>query len=82
MPGTAAFDAARLMMVFNEYTERHDDFMIKAAILLNKIQKRKDEDKERLAAEAAANPPPEKTKDEPKAKPAPKAKKKSNAEEE
>lgn len=45
VPGTAAFDAARLLMVFNEYTEVHDDFMIKAAILLNKIQKRKDEEK-------------------------------------
>jgi hypothetical protein len=55
VPGTAAFDAARLLMVFNEYTEVHDDFMIKAAILLNKIQKRKDEEK----ALKEANPDPE-----------------------
>ena len=51
IPGTAAYDAARLLMVFNEYTERHDDFMIQAAILLNKITKRKEEQK---AAEAEA----------------------------
>ncbi|MTB53960.1 hypothetical protein [Lewinella sp. W8] len=50
IPGTAAFDAARLLMVYNEYTEFHDDFLIKAAILLNKIQKRKAEEK---AAEEA-----------------------------
>ena len=53
VPGTAAYDAARLMMVFNEYNEHHDDFLIKAAILLNKIQKRKDEQK---AQEEAAAP--------------------------
>ncbi len=46
VPGTAAFDAARLLMVFNEYNERHEDFMIKAAILLNKVQKRKEENKD------------------------------------
>ncbi|SER10806.1 hypothetical protein [Neolewinella agarilytica] len=63
VPGTAAFDAARLLMVFNEYTMMHDDFMIKAAILLNKIQKKKDEEKARLAAEA-----PEATEEKPKAK--------------
>ncbi len=63
IPGTAAFDAARLLMVFNEYTTRHDDFMIKAAILLNKIQKKKEEDKAREAAsEPTADPaPPEDT---------------------
>lgn len=44
MPKTAAFDAARLMMIFNEYTEHHDDFMRKAALLLNKIQLTKDKD--------------------------------------
>ncbi|MBK8489589.1 MAG: hypothetical protein IPL49_01475 [Saprospirales bacterium] len=37
-PKTAAWDAARLLMVYNEYTKFHDDFMIKAALLLNKIQ--------------------------------------------
>ena len=37
-PRSASFDAARLMMVYNEYTQHHDDFMMKAALLLNKIQ--------------------------------------------
>jgi hypothetical protein len=41
MPKSAAYDAARLMMVFNEYTEHHDDFLIKAALVLNKIQNTK-----------------------------------------
>jgi hypothetical protein len=66
VPGTAAFDAARLLMVFNEYTECHGDFMIKAAILLNKIQKKKDEEKARIEAEGPAEPvepetPPQET---------------------
>lgn len=38
MPKSAAFDAARLMMVYNEYSEHHNDFLMKAALLLNKIQ--------------------------------------------
>ena len=38
VPKSAAFDAARLMMVYNEYTEHHEDFMRRAALLLNKIQ--------------------------------------------
>lgn len=38
VPKSAAYDAARLMMVYNEYTEHHNDFMMKAALLLNKIQ--------------------------------------------
>jgi hypothetical protein len=76
VPGTAAFDAARLLMVFNEYTEVHDDFMIKAAILLNKIQKRKDEEK----ALKEANPEPE-AEPTPAAK-KPKAKEKAAKEEE
>ncbi len=41
MPKSASWDAARLMMVYNEYTEHHDDFMMKAALLLNKIQLQK-----------------------------------------
>ena len=45
VPKSAAFDAARLMMVYNEYTQYHDDFMMKAALLLNKIQNTKAEDK-------------------------------------
>ena len=43
-PKTAAFDAARLLMVHNEYREHHDDFMMKAALLLNKIQNMKVEE--------------------------------------
>ncbi len=39
LPKSAAYDAARLMMVYNEYTEFHDDFLLKAALVLNKIQK-------------------------------------------
>lgn len=41
VPRSAAFDAARLMMVYNEYHEHHDDFLIKAALILNKIQNTK-----------------------------------------
>lgn len=43
-PKTAAYDAARLLMVHNEYREHHDDFMMKAALLLNKIQNTKVEE--------------------------------------
>ncbi|NJO86989.1 MAG: hypothetical protein HC821_02840 [Lewinella sp.] len=53
LPKTAAFDAARLMMVYNEYTQHHGDFLIKAALLLNKIQVRKQIIKAK-EAEAAA----------------------------
>ncbi|MEN0004391.1 MAG: hypothetical protein AAF798_09615 [Bacteroidota bacterium] len=41
-PKSAAYDAARLMMVFNEYTQYHDDFLLKAALVLNKIQNSQD----------------------------------------
>jgi len=41
VPKSAAYDAARLMMVHNEYREYHEDFMIKAALVLNKIQNTK-----------------------------------------
>ncbi|PPK87348.1 hypothetical protein CLV84_0288 [Neolewinella xylanilytica] len=51
IPGTAAYDAARLLMVFNEYTQFHDDFLIKAAILLNKVSKRKEEKAAELEAQ-------------------------------
>ncbi len=40
-PKSAAYDAARLMMVYNEYHNYHDDFMMKAALILNKIQNQK-----------------------------------------
>ncbi len=42
VPKSAAFDAARLMMVHNEYFEYHDDFMLKAALIINKIQNTKE----------------------------------------
>lgn len=41
-PKSAAYDAVRLMMVHNEYTEHHDDFLLKAALILNKIQNTKE----------------------------------------
>lgn len=37
-PRSAAFDAARLMMVHNEVAYHHDDFLIKAQLLLNKLR--------------------------------------------
>ncbi len=40
-PKSAAYDAARLMMVYNEYHQHHDDFLMKAALILNKIQNMK-----------------------------------------
>lgn len=41
-PMSAPYDAARLLMVHNEYREHHDDFMMKAALLLNKLQMAKE----------------------------------------
>lgn len=38
VPKSAAYDAARLMMIHNEYHQFHDDFLMKAALILNKIQ--------------------------------------------
>lgn len=38
VPKSAAYDAARLMMVHEEYRRYHDDFLMKAALILNKIQ--------------------------------------------
>ena len=43
IPKSAAYDAARLMMVYNEYTMFHEDFLRKGALLLNKIQSLKEE---------------------------------------
>lgn len=37
-PKSAAYDAARLLMVHNEFTQHKENFMLKAALLLNKIQ--------------------------------------------
>jgi len=52
-PGTAAYDAARLLMVYNEYTEHHADFLLKAQLLLNKIQGIKKEEESNGKAEEA-----------------------------
>jgi len=41
VPKSAAYDAARLLMVYNEYNNHHDDFLMKAALLLNKIESSK-----------------------------------------
>ncbi|GIV31899.1 MAG: hypothetical protein KatS3mg030_201 [Saprospiraceae bacterium] len=38
IPGGAAWDAARLMMVYNEYENHQADFLLRAQQLLNKIQ--------------------------------------------
>lgn len=38
VPKSAAYDAARLLMVHNEYKFNNPDFMIKAQLVLNKIQ--------------------------------------------
>ena len=38
MPKSAAYDAARLLMVYQEYVEHKDDMLIKAAQLLEKIK--------------------------------------------
>lgn len=59
LPRTAAFDAARLLMLYNEYTLYHDDFLLKAALLLNKIQARKEAEKAIEEATAAAANAPE-----------------------
>ncbi len=37
-PKSAAYDATRLLMVYNEHQYYHADFLIKAQLLLNKIQ--------------------------------------------
>ena len=41
VPKSAAYDAARLMMIYNEFKQFNDDFMMKGALLLNKIQNAK-----------------------------------------
>jgi hypothetical protein len=45
-PKTAAWDAARLLMIYNEFTEYQADFLLKAQQLLNKIQSTKPSDEE------------------------------------
>jgi hypothetical protein len=41
VPKSAAYDAARLMMIHNEYMFHHSDFLIKAQLVLNRIQSEK-----------------------------------------
>lgn len=41
IPRSASFDAARLLMVFQEFHNHRDDFLMKAALLLNKIEMQK-----------------------------------------
>ncbi|HMQ48494.1 MAG TPA: hypothetical protein PKA00_13800 [Saprospiraceae bacterium] len=41
VPKSAAYDAVRLMMVHNEHRYHRDDFLLKAALILNKIQNSK-----------------------------------------
>ena len=71
-PKTAAFDAARLLMAHQEFLEHKEDFMMKAALVLNKIQLKQKEKKaqeqkaKKAAAEKAASEPV--VVEEPKAK--------------
>ncbi|MEK7257201.1 MAG: hypothetical protein AAB316_20775 [Bacteroidota bacterium] len=53
-PKTAAWDAARLLMIHNEFQEHQADFLLKAQQLLNKIQLMKPE--EAATAEAGDEP--------------------------
>jgi len=45
-PKSAAWDAARLLMIHNEFYEYREDFLVKAQQLLNKIQTLKDVEEE------------------------------------
>ena len=45
IPKTASFDAARLLMVYQEFYSHRDDFLMKAALLLNKIEIQKEKEK-------------------------------------
>ncbi len=38
IPKSAAFDAARLLMIHQEFKQNKDDFLMKAALLVNKIE--------------------------------------------
>jgi len=46
VPKSAAYDAARLLMVHQEFHEHRDDFLMKAALLLNKIEMQKAKESE------------------------------------
>jgi len=55
-PRTAAWDAARMFMVYQEFNEYHDDFTMKSALLVNQIQRMKENEpkKEEVAPEVKA----------------------------
>ena len=57
-PRTAAWDAARMFLIYQEFNDDHDDFTMKSALLVNKIQKAKEAEEAAKAAEEAANPTP------------------------
>lgn len=54
VPGSAAWDAARLLMVYNEFQDHQADFLLKAQQLLNKIQTLKPAEKNQSKVKAAA----------------------------
>lgn len=58
-PGSAAWDAARLLMVHNEFYGHKADFLLRAQQLLNKIQADKPPEAPAPKAEAPAAPAPE-----------------------
>ncbi len=53
-PRTAAWDAARMFLIYQEFNDYHDDFTMKSALLVNKIQKAKEAEEAIKAAEEAA----------------------------
>ncbi len=64
-PKTAAYDAAKLLMIYQEFFVHKDDFLMKAALLLNKIQikqKEKAAAKKEEKAKAKVEAPKEKPK--------------------
>jgi len=70
-PRTAAWDAARMFLIYQEFNDFHDDFTMKSALLVNKIQKLKEaEEKNKKEAEAAAPKPPVEEAPAPEAPPA------------
>jgi len=57
-PRTAAWDAARMFMVYQEFNEYHDDFTMKSALLVNQIQRMKEnEPKKEVVPEVKAETP-------------------------
>ncbi|MAT53877.1 MAG: hypothetical protein CMN32_05305 [Saprospirales bacterium] len=58
VPGSAAWDAARLLMVYNEFHEHQADFLLRAQQLLNKIQAMKPAEKPAPKVEAPAEEAP------------------------